>query len=164
MISIESLDTTATKNERIVIYPASRSLSAKEIMEITEKMYEFLSTWKAHGKTLFSAFKIDYKQFIIISIDEDKEPASGCSIDALGAFMRKIDTDYHLDLFNRMKATYIEKGELKTLPLREFKSQLKAGFFADDVQVFDFSKENFQEFAQHFLLPLKESWARHFIA
>jgi hypothetical protein len=53
--------------------------------------------------------------------------ASGCSIDALGKIMREIDEEYQLGLFDRMKASFVENGEVKTLKLMDFKSKLRNG-------------------------------------
>ncbi|RQP12711.1 MAG: hypothetical protein EAS48_04925 [Chryseobacterium sp.] len=58
-----------------------------------------------------------------------------------------------------MKASYVEDDEVKTLKLPEFRRKVKAGELADDVQVFDFSKDSYLEFLNGFLLPLRESWA-----
>lgn len=87
--------------------------------------------------------------------------ASGCSIDALGKLMHEIDADYHLGLFDRMKACYLENGEVKTLKLTDFRSKVKNGEIDENVEVFDFSKNTYLDFLSNFLLPLKKSWAGH---
>ena len=65
-MKIEESTIVETNDFKVIIYPASRALTAKEVKEITEKLYDFLPTWNAHGKGLTSSFKIDHKQFIII--------------------------------------------------------------------------------------------------
>lgn len=148
-----------TNDYRVIIYPASRQFTTKEVKEITESLYDFLSTWQAHGKPLSSSFKIEHKQFIVITVDEDVAVASGCSRDDLNGFMRKIDSEYELGLFDRMKATYLKDGEIITEKLSEFKAKVRSGEIADSVQVFDFSKDTYLTYLHGFLLPLKESWA-----
>lgn len=148
-----------TNDYRVIIYPASRPFVAKESMVITEKLFDFLSTWQAHGKALSSSFKIEKNQFIIITVDEDVEPASGCSMDALNGIMREIDAEYNLGLFDRMKACYVENGEIKTMKLQDFRTLLKNGQISHDIEVFDFSKSTYVSFLSDFLLPLKRSWA-----
>lgn len=145
---------------RIIIYPASISLHNKEKEEIYIKISNFLKNWSAHGKPLTSSIKIEYNQFIIIFIDENIEPASGCSLDTLNEFMRTLDQEYQLGLFNRMKVCFIENNQVKTLPLQEFRKAVRSNQFSTDIQVFDFSKSDYQEFSSAFLLPLKESWAK----
>jgi ATP:corrinoid adenosyltransferase len=85
--------------------------------------------------------------------------ASGCSIDALGKIMREIDQEYQLGLFDRMKASFIENGEVKTLKLIDFKTKIRNGEISKDIQVFDFSKNTYLEFLGNFLLPFERSWA-----
>lgn len=148
-----------TNDYRVIIYPASRPFVAKESKAITEKLFDFLSTWQAHGKALSSSFKIEKNQFIIITVDEDVEPASGCSMDALNGIMREIDAEYNLGLFDRMKACYVENGEIKTMKLQDFRTLLKNGQISHDIEVFDFSKSTYVSFLSDFLLPLKRSWA-----
>jgi hypothetical protein len=64
----------------------------------------------------------------VVCVDEEKEMASGCSIDALGK-MWEIDEEYQLGLFDRMKASFVENGEVKTLKLIDFKAKLRNGEF-----------------------------------
>ncbi len=158
-MKIEESNVVETNDYRVIIYPASRPFTARESKVITEKLYDFLSTWAAHGKPLSSSFKIEKNQFIVVCVDEDKEAASGCSIDALGSVMREIDQEFSLGLFDRMKASYVENGEVKTMKLQHFKQALKSGEISRDIEVFDFSKNTYIAFLSDFLLPLNRSWA-----
>lgn len=158
-MKIEESSIVETNDYRVIIYPASRPFETKEAKVITEKLYDFLAGWAAHGKPLSSSFKIEKNQFIIICVDEEKEMASGCSIDALGKIMREIDAEYQLGLFDRMKASFVENGIVKTLKLQEFKSKLRSGELSKEIEVFDFSKNTYLEFLSNFLLPFGRSWA-----
>ena len=158
-MKIEESSITETSDYRVIIYPASRPFTAKESKVITEKLYDFLSSWAAHGKPLSSSFKIEKNQFIVVCVDEEQEAASGCSIDALGGVMREIDQEYQLGLFDRMKASYVENGEIKTMKLQDFRNGLKSGEISRDIEVFDFSKNSYIAFLSDFLLPLRRSWA-----
>lgn len=160
---IEESTIVETEDFRVIIYPASRSFTPKESKVITEKLYDFLSTWAAHGKPLSSSFKIEKNQFIVVCVDEEKEAASGCSIDALGQIMRELDAEFDLGLFDRMKATFVENGETKTMKLQDFRKGLKEGIIPHDIEVFDFSKNSYVAFLSDFLLPLKRSWAGIYI-
>lgn len=158
-MKIEESTIVETSDYRVIIYPASRPLATKEAKVITEKLYDFLATWAAHGKPLSSSFKIEKNQFIIICVDEEKEMASGCSIDSLGKIMKEIDEEYQLGLFDRMKASFVENGEVKTLKLIDFKNKIRSGELSKDIEVFDFSKNTYLEFLSNFLLPFGRSWA-----
>ena len=158
-MKIEESSIVETNDYRVIIYPASRPFTPKESKTITEKLYDFLATWAAHGKPLSSSFKIEKNQFIIVCVDEDVEAASGCSIDELGGVLKEIEQEFQLGLFDRMKATFVENGEVKTLKLQDFRKGLKTGEVSKDIEVFDFSKNTYVAFLSDFLLPLKRSWA-----
>ena len=158
-MKIEESSIVETNDYRVIIYPASRAFTAKESKAITEKLYDFLATWAAHGKPLSSSFKIEKNQFIVVCVDEDVEAASGCSIDALGGVLKEIEAEFQLGFFDRMKATFVEIGEVKTLKLQDFRAGLKSGEISKDIEVFDFSKSTYVAFLSDFLLPLRRSWA-----
>ncbi|WP_373709348.1 hypothetical protein [Kaistella sp.] len=162
-MKIEESTIVETNDYKVIIYPASRSFTPKESKVITEKLFDFLATWAAHGKPLSSHFKIEKNQFIVVCVDEDVEAASGCSIDALGGVMKEIDQEYQLGLFDRMKATFVENGEVKTLKLQDFRSGLRNGEISKDIEVYDFSKNTYVAFLSDFLLPLRRSWAGIYI-
>ncbi len=156
---IEESEVIETNDYRVLIYPASRPFSPKESKKIAEKLYDFLGTWAAHGNPLSASYKIERNQFIVVAVDEEKEMASGCSIDALGEVLRSLDTEFELGLFDRMKASYVEQQEVKTLKLSDFRSGLRDGTIPHTIEVFDFSKPTYVSFLSDFLLPLKRSWA-----
>ncbi len=162
-MKIEESTIVETNDYRVIIYPASRPFTPKESKVITEKLYDFLATWAAHGKPLSSSFKIEKNQFIIVCVDEDVEAASGCSIDALGGVLKEIEAESQLGLFDRMKATYIENGQVKTLKLQDFRNGLRNGEISKDIEVYDFSKNTYVAFLSDFLLPLRRSWAGIYI-
>jgi len=162
-MKIESTEIIETDDYRLIIYPASRAFSPKEEKEIAETVYDFLSNWQAHGNDLFASFRIEKNQFIVICVDESKEKASGCSMDALNKTMREINKIYDLGLFDRMKACFIEDDEVKTLNLVDFREKVKSGKISSSARVFDFSKNTYLDFLNGFLLPLKESWAGKFM-
>ena len=162
-MKIEESNIVEAEDYRVIIYPASRAFTTKEAKVITEKLFDFLAGWAAHGKPLSSSFKIEKNQFIVVCVDEEKEAASGCSIDALGQIMREIDVEFQLGLFDRMKATFVENGETKTMKLQDFRKGLKEGTLPHNIDVYDFSKNSYVAFLSDFLLPLRRSWAGMYI-
>ena len=108
-------------------------------------------------------FKIEKNQFIVVCVDEDKEAASGCSVDALGVVMKEIEQEFQLGLFDRMKATFVENGEVRTLKLQDFRNGLKNGDISKNIEVYDFSKNTYVAFLSDFLLPLRRRSAGIYI-
>ena len=67
---------------RVWIYATNRHLSDKEVIAIEQELIAFLTQWTAHQQALEASFSIPYNNFIVIGLNENKNLASGCSIDA----------------------------------------------------------------------------------
>ncbi|MGP1501150.1 hypothetical protein [Bergeyella cardium] len=162
-MKIEESSSVETNDFRVMIYPSSRKFTAKESMDISQRLYDFLSGWKYHGKPVSSSFKIEKNQFIVICIDEEEVSPGGCALDSLSDFLKELDREYGFELLNRMKVSYVEQGETKTVGLLEFKRGLKEGSIPHDIEVYDFSKDTYLAYLSDFLLPLKRSWAQIYV-
>jgi len=162
-VKAETPEGIESKNPRIMIYPSSRVLKSEEIQGVSERINNFLSSWTTHGEPLSASFKIERNQFLIIFIDEENAKAGGCSVDSLTSMIRDIDTEFGLDFLNRMKVSYIEKGETKTINLLDFKKGIKNSSIPQNIEVFDFSKETYNDYLSGFLLPLEKSWAKIYL-
>ena len=119
--------------------------------------------WTTHGEPLSASFRIERNQFLIIFIDEENAKADGCSVDSLTSMIRDIDTEFGSDFLNRMKVSYIENGETKTINLLDFKKGIKNSSIPHNIEVFDFSKETYSDYLSGFLLPLEKSWAKIYL-
>ena len=162
-MKIEESSSVETNDFKVMIYPSSRPFTPKEAMVVSERLYDFLSSWNYHGKAVSSSFKIEKNQFIVICIDEEQVSPGGCALDKLSDLLKSLDSEFGFDLLNRMKVTYVEKGETKTVGLLAFKRGLKDGSIPHDIEVYDFSKGTYLEFLSDFLLSLKRSWAQIYV-
>lgn len=89
--------------ERIWIYQSDRELSETEVGLANNKLQEFAAQWKAHGKELAARAEIRYNRFIILFLNESVEAASGCSIDSSVRFLKAIENELGVNLFDRMQ-------------------------------------------------------------
>ena len=71
-MKIEESSSVETNDFKVMIYPSSRPFTPKEAMVVSERLYDFLSSWNYHGKAVSSSFKIEKNQFIVICIDEEQ--------------------------------------------------------------------------------------------
>lgn len=102
-------------NSRIWLYLAERKLDSTELHFVEEKLQEFLITWNAHGKILNCNGAIILSQYLILSVNEEIESASGCSIDSSVRFVKTLEKELNVDFFNRMNVlSIINENETKT--------------------------------------------------
>ena len=102
-------------HSRVWLYLADRKLDSTELLFAEEKLQDFLNTWKAHGKSLNCNGTILFSQYLILSVDEDIESASGCSIDSSVRFVKLLGSELNVDFFNRMNVvSIVNDNEIQT--------------------------------------------------
>ncbi len=98
---------------RVWLYLASRKLDHTELNFANEKLNLFLSGWVAHNKKLHCTGTILFSQYLVLSVNEDIEHASGCSIDSSVRFVKALGQELDIDFFNRMNVLEIENESTK---------------------------------------------------
>ncbi|MFV0237536.1 MAG: ABC transporter ATPase [Flavobacteriales bacterium] len=146
--------------DRLWVFQSDRPFTKIEIEQISIIVKQFLIQWNTHGTPLESNLKISYNQFIIIHVNEDKSHVSGCSIDSLMHMIQDLEKKFNLSLLNRMNIAYKEKGTIKTLPLKEFKTAVKEGHISSDTIIFDNTISSLEELNNQWEIPIKNSWLK----
>ncbi|MEC4049035.1 ABC transporter ATPase [Flavobacterium sp. SUN046] len=150
------------EQSRIWIYQSNRKFSEDEITEIEKELTEFLNNWSAHGSALEASYEIRYHRFIILAINQEVHPATGCSIDASVAFIQSLEQKYNVDLLDKMNVTY-KQGEFIThKTLLEFKKLAKDKAVSGNTIVFNNLVNTIEEFNENWEIPANESWHSRF--
>ena len=145
-------------HSRVWIYQSDRKLSEEETTQIKIKGNQFITEWAAHGVKLQAAFEVFYNLFIVLFVDESEVKASGCSIDSSVRFIKELELEFQIDLFNRLNIAYKEGGEIEILPMSEFQRALKEGRLTMNTLVFNNLLETKGEFLKKWEVPVKDSW------
>jgi hypothetical protein len=148
---------------RVWIYQSTRPFTDVETLVLTSQINGFVGEWTAHRKTLLAAGAVYHNQFIVLSVDESLNEASGCSIDASVYFVKDIENQYNVQLFERMNFAYMEDESVKTVPSTTFSQLYTEGALSDDTLVFDNLVNTVGAFKTAWLKPLKSSWHRRFV-
>ena len=102
-------------SSRIWLHLANRKLVASEEQFLKEQLTVFLDSWSAHGKRLQCNATILFSQYLIFSVDENIESASGCSIDSSVHFAKRMGSELGVDFFTRLEVLVIEENETRLL-------------------------------------------------
>jgi len=144
--------------ERIWIYQSNREFTAQENELIIQKLSNFMEQWKAHGKELAAHAEVKFNRFIIIFLNEALEAASGCSIDSSVRFLKEIERELQIDLFDRMQIAYRRDGKIEAVSRSEFEKLIANGEVTENTIVFDNTVANSKELASRWQVPMKDSW------
>ena len=102
-------------SSRIWLHLANRKLVASEEQFLKEGLTVFLDNWSAHGKRLQCNATLLFSQYLIFSVDENIESASGCSIDSSVHFAKRMGSELGIDFFTRLEVLVIEGNETRLL-------------------------------------------------
>lgn len=151
-----------SEESRIWIYQSNRTLSPAEIIEIEAKIKDFLISWTAHGSDLQASFLIKYNRFIVISLNESFNIATGCSIDSSVRFIQELEKLYDVSLLDKMNVSYRHGEFIAYKPLIEFKKMIKNRSISKKTTVFNNLINSKSEFLNNWEVPIEESWHNRF--
>ena len=151
------------EESRVWIYQANRSFSESELSELEEKVNVFIEAWTAHGKDLQSGYKIVYKRFIVIALNQNLNNATGCSIVASVHFIQELEKEYNVDLMDKMNVSYKQGEFIAFKTLLDFKKMAKDKAVSKNTIVFNNLVNNIAEFNENWEVPASESWHSRFV-
>lgn len=154
---------TLPEESRVWIYQANRSFTEEELEEIQSKLDVFVENWTAHGSDLESGYLIKYKRFIIIGMNQNLNKATGCSIDASVRFIQQLESDYNVDLMDKMNVSYKQGDFVAYKTLSDFKQMAKDKAVSKNTIVFNNLVTTIAEFNDNWEVPASESWHSRFV-
>ena len=92
-------------------------------MVIREHARRFIEGWEAHGKTLKASLDIFHDRFVVIGVDEQFNPVTGCSTDASVNFVRFLGAELGIDFFDRLNMPILMEDRVELIPLQRFKKK-----------------------------------------
>ena len=150
------------QESRIWIYQSSRKFSDEEVAEIEKDLMQFIENWSAHGTSLEASFTIRYNRFIILSVNQEFHPATGCSIDSSVGFIQNLEQKYSVDLLDKMNVTFKLGEHIAHKPLIDFKKMVKDRAVTENTIVFNNLVNNIEEFNESWEVPAIDSWHSRF--
>lgn len=159
LVNFESLDDAA----RVWVYQSSREFSESEIEKINSKIETFITNWKRHGDDLKASYKIKYKQFIVIAVDEDHNEVSGCSIDASVNLMKQLEKEFSADLTNKLNISFKDNANINIISMADFQRYAKQEKITSNTVVFNNMVTTKADFEENWEVTADKSWHKRFL-
>ena len=148
---------------RIWVYQADKPFPTTATKEVEGHLQQFAEKWVSHNNQLTAGATVLHDRFLVLAVDETRAGASGCSIDSSVNFLKKIGAHYQRDLFDRLRFSYEQDGQVHTVSKDEFAELYQNGTINDDTPVFDPLVKTVGELSSSFRKPLKDSWHARFV-
>ena len=148
---------TLPEQERIWLYASEKELTQSQQDYILNVISEELKGLNAHKQPLTSGVTILENHFIVVALDENKNGASGCSIDTLQNTIQKIEKELTFSLMNRLNVFCKIEDEILCIP------SFKLGSVADkDTLFYDLTILTKSDL-NTYLKPISEGWCAHLV-
>ncbi|MET0466608.1 MAG: hypothetical protein ABW007_25845 [Chitinophagaceae bacterium] len=152
------LDGSFDPDSRIWIYQSSRIFTISEALEIEDRLNSFAANWKSHGTPVKGAGYLFFGQFIILMADETAHGVSGCSTDGSVRFIKEIEEEFKVNLFDRTMLTFVIKDKIQHLPMAQLGYAFQNGFLDAESLYFNNTVQTKQELEEKWIIPVKDSW------
>ena len=147
-----------SENSRVWVYQADRELSAAETEQVQQQLDSFATGWTAHNNQLKAKAEVRYNRFLILIVDESQAGASGCSIDKSVNFMKQVEQQFGINLFDRFNLAYRSGSDILSVPRDKFEELLKSGTITTNTIVFNNLAKDLTELQNNWEVPFKDSW------
>ncbi|MDB4924043.1 ABC transporter ATPase [Mucilaginibacter sp.] len=147
-----------SENSRVWVYQSDKKLADEVVQQIQQRLNSFTAEWTAHNNQLKAKAEIRYNRFFILIVDETQAGASGCSIDKSVNFMKRLEQEFNISLFDRFNLAYRDAGEVLSLPRHGFEELLKQGTINTNTIVYNNLVQNLTELETKWEVPFKDSW------
>ena len=145
-------------NSRVWVYQASREFTNDECEQILYRSIDFINTWYSHNQELRASVEIRYNRFIIIYVDESVASVGGCSLDKSTRFVKSIEQEFQVSLFDRMNFAYKDNNVVKSANKSEFEHLVSEGIINEETIVFNNLASTKDELEHQWEIPFKNSW------
>ena len=152
------LPTDFSPLSRVWIYQSNRRFSINEALVVEGLLNNFSEEWKSHGDQVKGAAFLFFGQFIIVIADESNVKVGGCSTDGSVLFIKEIEKQFNVSLFDRNSLAFVVKDQIQILPLSQLNYAISNEFISLDSLYFNNLVLTKQELENNWIVPIKESW------
>ncbi len=146
-------------SSRVWVYGSEPALNVNDASSMLREVDSFLDGWKAHGVPLHSASDWADDRFLTIAVDQEREGASGCSIDGLFRTLKALEAKVGGQIVTSGLIYYRGKGgKIRAVSRDEFTKLSESGEIDSDTEVFDLSVTTLGEWRSRFRSRARDSW------
>jgi hypothetical protein len=147
-----------SQNSRVWVYQSDKQLNDADVIKLQIMLDKFTTGWTAHNNQLKAKAEIRYNRFIILIVDESQAGASGCSIDKSVRFMKDVEQEFGINLFDRFNLAYRSGEEILSVPRHTFEELISNKTIGTDTTVFNNMVQNLTQLETKWEVPFKDSW------
>ncbi len=148
--------------KKVWTFIIGKSLQEAELNRLLEKGKEFISNWTAHENKLDARFEVFKNRIVVVKVNEASYNASGCSIDKLTRFIKSCETEFNIELLNRLLVAYKNQDAIEVVNSSKIKELITDGTLNENTVVYNTSILNEIEF-NNWEQELRDTWLKKYL-
>lgn len=148
---------------KVWIYPSSRKFYKTEILEIEQKIKNFIESWKSDDENFKASYRFLYNRFIILVADDENSTLKNDDIDASVSFILELQETYNVELLDKMNVCFKQGEFVQYKELKDFKKLLKNKAVTAKSIIFDNLINNKEDLENYWEIPIEDSWYNRFL-
>ena len=152
------LDKNFSTDSRVWIYQSNRLFSINEALTVEDMLHSFVQSWLSHGIQVKGSGYLFFGRFIVLMADEKATGVSGCSTDSSVRFIKEIEKQFGVNMFERTTLAFVIKDKIQLLPLNQLQYAFENGFIDSNTLYFNNLVQTKEELESKWIVPIKESW------
>ncbi len=116
------MNTQLPDHSRVWVYQSQTEIPNEVQTQMASDLNNFISQWAAHGEGLYGDAFILENYFVVLTVDESKVGASGCSIDSSTRFVKELEKKYNLSLLDRLHVLTEHEGKKEIVHFADVKN------------------------------------------
>lgn len=149
---------TLPPRAKVWIYQADRCLNDAELERLASRFRIFSDSWDSHGKALRNSYRFFHNHFIVIGVDEDYTPASGCSIDKSVDFIRATEQELMVNFLDRSRIAFEIDNVIQQYSFNTLKTYINNRTIKPETLMFNNTVSSMDEFKRKWKIPAGETW------
>lgn len=145
-------------DSRVWVYQSSRLFTMGEALQLEDQINEFVASWKSHGAPVKGFGTLLFGQFLILMADEHATSVGGCSTDSSVRFIKQVEENYKVNMFDRQSLAFVVKDKVQLLPLPQLGYALENQFISADTVYFNNVVLTKEDLENRWMIPVKDSW------
>ena len=141
-------------NSRVWFFGSDQLLNDEEKSSLSIELQEFVSSWKAHGAELAASFEILHDCILIVAVDENITPPTGCSIDKVFKLLEK----QAINWFNRLLIWRAFCNTAKIYTIDELRLALEDGEVDRETLIINPTVPTLKEVKESLYISINDSW------
>ena len=145
---------------RVWVFTSSRELTAEDRSRLDALMDKVFGVWAHKAPGARGCHELREGRFLVVGADETAECLSGCSVDAMVAWLKKLEEESGLVLVDRLAVFYRDaSGGIQRVLRPDFRRLVESGEVTAGTPVFDPTVSRVEDLREgRFELPFADAW------